>query len=170
MAPLLLYVPPLIGLESLSMRIVAGLTIVMGLLGCLSGGLTHRKFAFMSDKLSAYMGASIFIAALAGGASARFVSNETLLFIFACLAFVAAILIVAPIKNDMERPNANDVEFCKTRALTAATGVGLLGGLVGQGGSFILIPLMTTYVKVPTRIAIGSNLAIVFSRHCRFYR
>ncbi len=162
MAPLLLYVPPLIGLEPLSMRIVAGLTIVMGLLGCLSGGLTHRKFAFMSDKLSAYMGASIFIAALAGGASARFVSNETLLFIFACLAFVAAILMVAPIKNDMERPNANDLEFCKTRALTAATGVGLLGGLVGQGGSFILIPLMTTYVKVPTRIAIGSNLAIVF--------
>ena len=91
MAPLLLYVPPLIGLEPLSMRIVAGLTIVMGLLGCLSGGLTHRKFAFMSDKLCAYMGASIFIAALAGGASARFVSNETLLFIFACLAFVAAI-------------------------------------------------------------------------------
>jgi len=47
MAPLLLYVPPLIGLEPLSMRIVAGLTIVMGLLGCLSGGLTHRKFAFI---------------------------------------------------------------------------------------------------------------------------
>jgi len=46
--------------------------------------------------------------------------------------------------------------------VTAATGVGLLGGLVGQGGFFILIPLMTAYVKIPTRIAIGSNLAIVF--------
>jgi len=162
MAPLLLYVPPLIGLEPFSMRIVAGLTIVMGLLGCFSGGLTHRKFSFISDKLSAYMGASIFIAALTGGAAARFVSNEILLFIFACLAFVAAILMFAPVKNDMENPDATDLEFCKTRAVTAATGVGLLGGLVGQGGSFILIPLMTTYVKIPTRIAIGSNLAIVF--------
>ena len=60
MAPLLLYVPPLFGLEPLSMRGVAGLTIVMGLFGCLSGGVSHRKFAFMSDKLSAYLGASIF--------------------------------------------------------------------------------------------------------------
>jgi len=33
--------------------------------------------------------------------------------------------------------------------------------LVGQGGSFILIPLMTSFVQIPTRIAIGSNLAIV---------
>jgi uncharacterized membrane protein YfcA len=162
MAPLLLYVPPLFGLEPYSMRIVAGLTIVMALLGCLSGGLTHRKFSFVSNKLAAYMGASIFIAALIGGAATRFVSNEILLFIFSCLAFVAAILMLAPTKNDMENPNATNLEFSKIRAVTAATGVGLLGGLVGQGGSFILIPLMTAYVKIPTRIAIGSNLAIVF--------
>ena len=108
------------------------------------------------------MGVSIFIAALIGGAATRFVSNEILLFIFSNLAFVAAILMLAPTKNDIESPNATNLEFRKTRAVTAATGVGLLGGLVGQGGSFILIPLMTAYVKVPTRIAIGSNLAIVF--------
>ena len=42
-----------------------------------------------------------------------------------------------------------------------AGSVGLLGGLVGQGGSFVLIPLMTAYMRVPTRIAIGSNLAVV---------
>lgn len=45
--------------------------------------------------------------------------------------------------------------------MTAASVVGLLGGLVGQGGSFILIPLMTSFIHIPTRIAIGSNLAIV---------
>ena len=40
-APLLLYVPPLIGLEPLSMRTVAGLTIVQGLAACVSGTLTQ---------------------------------------------------------------------------------------------------------------------------------
>ena len=162
MALLLLYVPPLFGLEPFSMRVVAGLTIAQGLFSCLSGGLTHRKFTFVSDKLSVYMGVSIFIAALVGGAAARYVSNDILLFIFACLAFVAALLMFAPVKNDTEYPDGTDIDFSKTRAVTAATGVGLLGGLVGQGGSFILIPLMTAFVKIPTRIAIGSNLAIVF--------
>jgi uncharacterized membrane protein YfcA len=45
--------------------------------------------------------------------------------------------------------------------MTSASGVGLLGGLVGQTGSFIRIPLMTSFVQIPTRIAIGSNLSIV---------
>jgi len=54
-----------------------------------------------------------------------------------------------------------DLGFSRSRAVASAAGVGLLGGLVGQGGSFILIPLMTSFIRVPTRIAIGSNLAIV---------
>jgi len=162
MAPLLLFLPPLFGLEPYTMRIVAGLTIVMGLLGCLSGGLTHRKFDYVSTRLSVYMGISIFIAAFVGGAATQFIANEILLFIFASMAFAAAILMFAPLNHDVENPDTTALVFRKSRAVTAATGVGLFGGLVGQGGSFILIPLMTNYVNIPTRIAIGSNLAVVF--------
>jgi uncharacterized membrane protein YfcA len=161
MAPLLLYAPPLFGMEPLTMQTVAGLTIVQGLVGCLAGSLTHRKFHFVSNELTLYMGSTIFIAAVIGGAGSSFVSNNLLLFIFACLAFVAAFLLFVPVAEDSEKPDAEAIKFSRFRALTIATGVGLLGGLVGQGGSFILIPLMTSYVQIPTRIAIGSNLAIV---------
>jgi len=64
-------------------------------------------------------------------------------------------------RQDSEQPDVNDLGFSRERAVLSAASVGLLGGLVGQGGSFILIPLMTSFVGVPTRIAIGSNLAIV---------
>ncbi len=161
MTPLLLYIPPLFGFESFQMHTVAGLTIVQGLLGCLAGSLIHRKLHFVSNKLSIYMGTTIFLAAATGGAGANFVSNNILLFVFAALAFTAACLMLIPVKTDIERPDVTTVQFSRFRAITAASGVGLLGGLVGQGGSFILIPLMTSYVKIPTRIAIGSNLAIV---------
>jgi hypothetical protein len=161
MAPLLLYIPPICGLEPLSMRVVAGLTIVQGLFGCLSGAFTHKKFNFVSNKLSIYMGASIFIAAATGGAGSHYVSNEILLFIFASLAFVASFLMLLPVKKDPEKPDVTILTFSRFKAVIAASGVGLLGGLVGQGGSFILIPLMTSFVKIPTRIAMGSNLAIV---------
>ena len=70
-------------------------------------------------------------------------------------------LILVPVKGDSENPDINSLEFKKSRAVMTSAGVGLLGGMVGQGGSFILIPLMTSYVQIPTRIAIGSNLAIV---------
>jgi uncharacterized membrane protein YfcA len=161
MAPLLLYTPPLFGLAPLTMRTVAGLTIVQGLAACISGALTHRRFHFVSGRLVLYMGTSIFIAAALGGAAARFVSNQILLAVFGTLAAVAAILMLVPMRQDQEQPDARDLSFDRSRSIASATGVGLLGGLVGQGGSFILIPLMTSFVRVQTRIAIGSNLAIV---------
>ena len=161
MAPLLLYVPPLFGFEPLPMRIVAGLTIVQGLVACVSGALSHRQFRMVSARLSRYMGISIFIAAMVGGAGAGYVSNQILLFIFAGLAFSAALLILIPVKGECENPDVERLAFYRWRAVTSASTVGLLGGLIGQGGSFILIPLMTSFVQVPTRIAIGSNLAIV---------
>lgn len=162
MAPLLLYVPPLFGFEPFPMRVVAGLTIVQGLLACFSGALAHRRFRFMSDRLALLMGSTIFITALAGGAASRYVSNELLLVLFGGLALTAAILMLMPVEGESESPDIAGMSFSRFKAVTAASGVGVLGGLVGQGGSFILIPLMTAYVQIPTRIAIGSNLAIVF--------
>lgn len=161
MAPLLLYVPPLFGFDPLAMRTVAGLTVLQGLMACIFGTLAHKKFNFVSGRLAGWMGGSIFLAALVGGAGANYVSNRVLLLIFGCLAFAAAILMFVSREKEEENPEVAELVFSRWRALTAAGGVGLLGGLVGQGGSFILIPLMTSFVKIPTRIAMGSNLAIV---------
>jgi len=161
MAPLLLYVPPLLGFEPLSMKVVAGLTIVQGLAACLAGMIAHRKLNFVSSRLAVIMGAAIFITALAGGAGSRYVGDRALLVVFAGLAMAAAVLMLIPVAGESENPKISDLSFSRTRAALAAGSVGLLGGLVGQGGSFILIPLMTSFVKIPTRIAIGTNLAIV---------
>lgn len=161
MAPLLLYIPPLFGFEAFSMKVVAGLTIVQGLVACLSGSLTHRRFHCVSGSLTLWMGAAIFVAALIGGAGANYVNDRILLAVFAAMALAAAVLIFVPTRADSEVPVLSSISFSRPRAVGTAGIVGLLGGLVGQGGSFILIPLMTSVLQIPTRIAIGSNLAIV---------
>lgn len=161
MAPLLLFVPPLFGFEPLPMRVVAGLTIVQGLVAGISGAVTHHRFHFVSVRLSMVMGSSIFIAALVGGAGAKFISNEILLFVFSILALFAAILMLVPQPQEQEYPDVDLLSFSRWKAIATAVSVGILGGLVGQGGSFILVPLMIYFVKIPVRIAIGSNLVIV---------
>ena len=161
MAPLLLFIPQLFGFEALSMQTVAGLTIVQGLMASITGTLSHHQFRMVSVKLSIYMGISIFIAAMIGGVGSRFVSNAVLLFVFACLAMSSALLALLPVREDIELPDVKTLVFCRWCAVTVASIVGVFGGLVGQGGSFILIPTMIYFVRIPTRIAIGSNLAIV---------
>jgi uncharacterized membrane protein YfcA len=161
MAPLLLYIPPLFGFDVLSMHTVAGLTIVQGLVACGAGALAHNKFNCISGKLTVWMGITIFLTALTGGALAKYAENYLLLLLFAILALIASILMFLPISNDPESPDVNKFSFSRWRAVVASGSVGLLGGLVGQGGSFILIPLMISFVRIPTRIAVGSNLAIV---------
>jgi uncharacterized membrane protein YfcA len=161
MAPLLLYVPPLLGFETLSMHTVAGLTIVQGLVACISGVIVHKRFNSVSGQLARWMGIAIFIAALLGGAGSEYVSHHVLLLIFGALALLAAILMLKPSAKEKETPVVAELTFSLWRAVSTAGSVGILGGMVGQGGSFILIPLMTSFVHIPTRIAIGSNLAIV---------
>ena len=161
MAPLLLYVPPLLGFEPLSMHTVAGLTIVQGLVACISGVFVHKRFNSVSGRLALWMGATIFITALIGGAGSDYVSQHVLLLIFGLLALLAAVLMLTPSIKEKKIPVVSELSFSIWRAVSTAGGVGVLGGMVGQGGSFILIPLMTSFVGIPTRIAIGSNLAVV---------
>jgi uncharacterized membrane protein YfcA len=161
MTPLLLYVPQIVGAPAMSMKTVAGLTVVQGLLSSVVGAISHRRFHFFSGRLAAFMGSTIFVAAFVGGAGSRLVSDTFLLSVFMLLAAAALVLILMPMRSDVEYPSAENLDFSRGRAVGSAASVGILGGMVGQGGSFILIPLMTQYVKVPTRIAIGTNLAVV---------
>jgi uncharacterized membrane protein YfcA len=161
MAPLLLYIPPILGFQPFSMQTVSGLTIVQGLVACLSGVIAHKRFNVVSMRLAAWMGTVIFITALVGGVLSKFTSNNILLFIFGILALLAAILLFLPGQEQEKHITVSELSFSYWRAMVSAGGVGIFGGMVGQGGSFILIPLMTGIVKIPTRIALGSNLAIV---------
>jgi uncharacterized membrane protein YfcA len=163
MAPLLLFIPSYLGLPGLSMRAVAGLTITQALVACLVGALIHKKHKFYSRSLVLTMGPAIFLAALGGGVASKWVSNQVLLALFACLALAAAVLMLLPNKAPDHPLPDQEVQFSRPGAFGIATSVGFLGGLVGQGGSFILIPLMLYVLHIPMRVAVGSNLAIVLA-------
>jgi hypothetical protein len=160
-APLLLYLPGLFGHEPLSMHVVGGLTVSQALFASLCGGVAHWKSGGVDRKLAAVMSGVIFIAALAGGAGSKWFSHRFLLGLFLLLSLAAAILILLP----QPKGDGSDYapgSFSTPAAVAVALGIGLLGGLVGQGGSFILIPLAVTLLRVPLRIAMGSNMVIIF--------
>lgn len=160
LAPALLYLPPLLGIGVLDMRAVAGLTMTQALFACLSGAWRHWRNHFVCWPLVRCMGLVILVASFAGAVASKVVRNGVLVGIFALLALIAAILMILP-QADNSSKEGEAIAFSRPLAVAIALCIGFVGGLVGQGGSFILIPLMLWLLRLPVRIALGSNLAIV---------
>jgi len=54
----------------------------------------------------------------------------------------------------------HEIKFNKPFAAIIGTSIGLMAGIIGQGGAFLFIPAMMFLLHIPTRIAIGTALAI----------
>jgi uncharacterized membrane protein YfcA len=81
--------------------------------------------------------------------------------VYAILATIAAVMMFIPKKGQEERP-VEEVTFNRTLAVAAALVVGTASGIVGAGGAFLLVPVMLSVLKIPTRMTIATSLAITF--------
>lgn len=159
--PMLLYIPPLLGLTAFTAQEVSAISAIQVFFATLAGMFVFKKGGFINGKLVAYMGISIVIGSFAGGYGSKFLPNEAINLVYAILALIAAIMMFFPKKGD-EGDEGQKVEFNKILAITSALIVGIASGIVGAAGAFITVPVMLVLLKIPTRVAIGSSLAITF--------
>src|SRR5262249_12430333 len=96
MIPLLFYVPPLLGVGSLDIKHVAGVTMAQVLAAAAMGAWTQGGGAMVHHRLAATGGTAMAVGALAGGIASRFVSGRGLLAIFAAMTTVALPLMFVP--------------------------------------------------------------------------
>lgn len=158
--PLLLYLPPMLGAGRFSMVEIGGMTIVQVLAASLAGLAMHRRQGHFSRAVAWPMSVAIGIGSAIGGAGARYVPDATLQAIFAGIALAAAGLMflpAAPDSGEAELP----ADFKPGRAAALAGAVGVISGLMGAGGAFLLAPLMRTALGLPLRLIIGTSLAVV---------
>jgi len=160
MVPLLLYVPPVIGLVELPMRVVAGMTTVQSFIGAISGASKHNKFKRIHIPLACYLGIPMAIGSFSGSFISKQVSNELMLQAFGVMAVCAAILMFLPKRDEHDDPDLNDVSFSKPLAIFTGATIGIFAGIIGQGGAFLFIPAMIYLLSIPTRIVIGTALLI----------
>jgi hypothetical protein len=76
------------------------------------------------------------------------------------MAIVASVLMLV-LRNRMPPEIDAAPTFSRPLAFGLGAGVGLLAGMVGAGGAFILIPGLLYLVRIPLRLTIGTSLWIV---------
>lgn len=83
-----------------------------------------------------------------------------LLLIFAGLMILASYKMI---RNSLEFQEETEIPDKNKTLLAAGEGsvVGILTGLVGAGGGFMIIPALVNLLKTPMKVAIGTSLVII---------
>jgi len=160
MFPLLLYVPQLLGLGSIDVKSITGLTMAQGFFSALTAMFFYHKNALVNKSLVLTLGSSLFLSSLVGSLVSRQVPDGPLLLVFGTLALIASIMMLIPRSYGEDDLTEDTVVYHKPTAIVIGILLGFTIGLVGQGGAFILIPIMLYVLKIPLRVALGSTLAI----------
>ncbi len=80
--------------------------------------------------------------------------------LFAALMVLAAIAMIRdrrPTNTEENNPSKHSL----FRLITAGIGIGLVTGLLGAGGGFLLIPVLVLLLHLPMKQAIGTSLLII---------
>ncbi len=159
MIPLLFYVPPLLGVGQLDIKTVAAVTMVQVFAASVMGAWGHSRQAMVHRKLALVGGGTMALGSLLGAVGSKFVEGRVLLSVFAVMTTVALPLMFLPppvVDDSDPRP----VTFGLAGAALYPGVIGGMAGLVGAGGAFLLLPVLTGLLHIPMRLAIGTSLAI----------
>jgi len=159
--PLLLYVPPLLGMAAFSAHEVAGISAIQVFFATIAGVWAYRKSGYINKTLIIYMGSSILLGSFIGGFGSNLLTEGSINLVYGVLATIAAIMMFVP-KKELDDIPAGLVKFNKWLAAGLAFIVGIGAGIVGAAGAFILVPIMLVVLKVPTRMTIATSLGITF--------
>ncbi|HET7658420.1 MAG TPA: sulfite exporter TauE/SafE family protein [Bacillales bacterium] len=159
--PMLLYVPPLLGFAGLSAFHVSGIVAFQIFFASLGGIWAYRKGGLINKQLIFSMGASILAGSFLGALGSGFLSEEAINFVYGILAAIAAIMMFIP-KRGTNETDSGQLTFNRGLAAGLAFFVGVGAGIVGAGGSFLLVPIMLVLLKIPTRITVATSLAVTF--------
>ncbi|KGX89299.1 membrane protein [Pontibacillus halophilus JSM 076056 = DSM 19796] len=159
--PMLLYIPPLVGVSAFTAHEVSGISAVQVLFATIGGVWAYRKGGYLNKTLILYMGVSILIGSFIGGYGSNLLSEDGINITYGLLAVIAAVMMFVP-KKGLDNQPLEDVTFNKPLAASLAFIVGIGAGIVGAAGAFLLVPIMLVVLKIPTRMTIASSLAITF--------
>lgn len=144
---------------------VATSLVVVGV-AALSGVAVHAHAGTVRLRVALWFGAAGALGSLAGSQLARLLRPEVQLLLFAATMLAAATFMLrrrAPAggEGDHEADAAPAPARGGLAALVAGLGAGVLTGVVGVGGGFVVVPALALLVGLPMHSAVGTSLLVI---------
>jgi uncharacterized membrane protein YfcA len=125
----------------------------------LFGALSHWREGNVRFRMAVTFGAVAMVGSYLGARLAVFVSGGTQLVIFGAVMLAAATSMFRSARGDESRLAVGP--WPGPLLLGVAFGVGLLTGLVGVGGGFLIVPTLALIARLPMKHAVGTSLLVI---------
>lgn len=152
----ILAVPGLVAILGLSATAATtSSTIIVGS-AALAGALKRRNTGTVDVKVGLTFSAIGILGNFIGTLLLRVIPENLIMIIFALLMFGAGYAMCC---RENPEPTAEKPKW--HLVVIAATFVGILTGLLGIGGGFLIVPALILFLKVPTKVAAGTSLVAI---------
>lgn len=150
--PLLVYVAGMDAKEAIATSLlVVGTTAAVAL-------VPHARAGRVRWRTGLLFGAAGMTGAYAGGRIAEFIPGDVLLVAFALMMLATA---AAMIRGRRAPDRPAHTELPVARVLLDGVVVGLVTGLVGAGGGFLIVPALVLLGGLPMPVAVGTSLLVI---------
>lgn len=132
----------------------------------LVGAARHWRAGRVDLQVAISFGLVAMAGSYGGARLAKFISGPTQLLLLAIVVCAAAISMARTRRTDAAELPASSLPDSGAlqrawRLVPVAIGVGLLTGLVGVGGGFLIVPALVLLGRVPIKLAIGTSLLVI---------
>ncbi|AQA03897.1 hypothetical protein BVC93_17315 [Mycobacterium sp. MS1601] len=150
--PLLAYVA---GMDA--KQAIATSLLVVGVTSAV-GAISHARAGRVQWRTGLTFGAAGMAGAYGGGLLARFIPGTILLIGFAVMMIATAVAMLRGRRN-LDTPAGHRLPVPKI--LAEGLVVGLVTGLVGAGGGFLVVPALALLGGLPMPVAVGTSLIVI---------
>jgi uncharacterized membrane protein YfcA/uncharacterized membrane protein YedE/YeeE len=155
LVPILVYVVGVPAGEAVATSLlVVGVTSAVAL-------LTHARGGHVRWRIGGLFGAAAMLGAYAGGRLAEQIPGPVLLAAFAVLMVAAAVAMLRVRNAGLAAPTPDTGRVRWLPALALGAGVGLIAGLVGAGGGFLVVPVLVLLGGLGIHSAVATSLLVV---------
>lgn len=123
------------------------------------GAFFHRSQGTLNWRIAVLFGSVGMVFAYFGAAFSTHFSPDLLMVSFALLMLVVGIVLVMKNQGEEQEQQLHDLHIAKV--LTSGAAVGLLTGILGVGGGFLIVPALVMLVGMPMHQAVGTSLVVI---------
>lgn len=139
-------------------KAATGAAVLHGLGTAVSAWLVHRRRGVVEGRIGLIGGAGGVFGGLVGALVSAVLTAGGVKLIYAGTVLVALVLLLA--RPEPTDSSYHEVAGAAPRAVGIGAGTGVLAGIVGAGGAFLLLPLLRSALLLPIHRAMGTTMLI----------